>query len=266
MRCSAAREVSISADLLGLRGAGLDTEHLRHLAMALDHDQLRVRQDALGELGDLPGRAVALAELGAEGLGQHLLDALRRRGAIGDHRLRDIAEDGLRALEQPRQHRVLHRAVILHLVDQQMLDAPVRVADALEAHLEIDQREHIGIFEPPALGRLEQLRTAEPVEQPLVAVAQRRLLGHVGQLGLDLGALLGRDIVVVVDADLLLDALGDALERSLSGSRACLAKISARNQSGTRRPAKPEIARLELLLLDLRHIGVEIAQEARPSP
>ena len=54
-----AEVIDQSADLLGLRGAGLDTEHLRHLAMALDRDQLRVRQDALGELGDLPGRAVA---------------------------------------------------------------------------------------------------------------------------------------------------------------------------------------------------------------
>lgn len=121
--------------LTRLGGAPADVNPGR-LAMALHGFQLRVGGDGVGELHNLPGGAVAAGELNAVCRTQGETDLFGRRCAAGIDRLGRVAQHRLAAFGQTGQHGKLNGRVILHLVDQQVLDVPAWIPDAFEPQME----------------------------------------------------------------------------------------------------------------------------------
>src|SRR5688572_25894764 len=89
--------------------------------MTLHCDQLRIPEDLLGKLRDLPGRAITAKEFYEVGLRKHLVNSLRRRSAVGIYHLCDVSENRLFAFKDPGQNRILYGCIILHFVNKQML-------------------------------------------------------------------------------------------------------------------------------------------------
>src|SRR5690606_27411558 len=90
------------------------------LAVELEWNQLRVCKNALSEANKLNGRSVASEEFDHIRIWEYLENTFHRGSAIRVYNLGDITKDCFLALEQPRNNGILHRGVILHLIDQQV--------------------------------------------------------------------------------------------------------------------------------------------------
>ena len=103
------------------------------------------------------------------------MQVLQGVGGVGVDGLAEIPQDGLGALEQQVQHRVLDGAVILHLVDDQVLNQPA-LLQAGKGRLQVE----VGVDVVPLQhALLEGLKKLGPL---LAQLAEKRPVGREGGL------------------------------------------------------------------------------------
>ena len=96
------------------------------------------------------------------------MQLLQRIGAIGINGLPEIPQDGFGALKQPVEHCVLNGAVILHFINDKMLNQAAFL-QAGKGRLQIKIGVHVVPLQHPLLYRHIQLGAAEPLVKILIS-------------------------------------------------------------------------------------------------
>src|SRR6476646_1962904 len=141
-----------------------------HRSVSFYGHQIRIGNDALCKTGDLIHRAVALEKLHHIGLRKDITDLFGCRCTMRIDRLTGVAQDGLLTMEQPGQHRILDGRVVLHFVNEQVLDVLIRLYSN-ESDLAINQWKHIGVLQYVVI-HPEQILSTQPVIKLTIQLKQ----------------------------------------------------------------------------------------------